>query len=122
MMKDFTMLDGEKVSGYGASSKAMIGKAKHPDLVKSAGRTTIVVKVFKEHRILSQKAHCEIAIMSLFHHPNVIEIIGYSDVPCCLLMRFYKGTLGDYIQKQKLSVTQIHKIIKGLAAGLQGYI
>jgi hypothetical protein len=62
----------------------------------------------------------ELAIMALFHHENVIEILAYSEAPLCIVMRHYDTSLHKLIEIGDISSNQAIKFINGIASGLAG--
>jgi serine/threonine protein kinase len=58
--------------------------------------------------------------MSQFHHPNVTELIGYSESPFCIIMGSYSSSLDEIISTANITYKQALKYLQDIASGLAG--
>jgi predicted Ser/Thr protein kinase len=57
---------------------------------------------------------------SLRPHENVIQLLGISMNPPCIITKFYEnGSLLNLLKKRELSLKENFKILKGIAAGME---
>ncbi len=95
------------------------------DLLAKYQFTKIAVKCCKVGSENINDLYFEIAVMnSVRDHPNVVQLVGYSDEPFTIITKLYKGSLTDLIYNSKttLEETQIVPLALDICEGMNSKI
>jgi hypothetical protein len=116
--QDFKITDASV--GKGGTAAITKGIAINQRIIQAAKGQDIVIKAFNNQGFLGEDIRFELAIMGMFHHPNVIELIGFTDDPPYILMQCHYGSLFDLILSGNSEHIQSVKYIRDIAYGLAG--
>ena len=109
--------------GKGKTARIVKVKLTDPALISiSKGFEYVAIK-YIEDRVSRDSFRYEIAIMSMLpvNHPNIVKLIGYSDSPRCLVLKFYETSLDKLLSQPNFERSQsnISHIVSDIAKGMK---
>jgi serine/threonine protein kinase len=113
--KDFIV---EDITGKVGGS-AFIAKGYAQSSSLRAKADVLAVKVFESYFPINDFQY-EVAIMSQFNHPNIVQLLGYCQNPFCLIMKYYSLSLYDYISQGTSSSEITINLMADIARGMEG--
>jgi serine/threonine protein kinase len=124
-LNEMIQLD-EQTEEFGAGGTASIvkGRLKAPDMIAQYGVMDVAIKVIN-NRSASAAARdsflYEVALMTAYPESEyLVKIIGYSESPMCIIMKFYPFSLKDILKRDDFenNVSISFKIAMDIAIGM----
>jgi serine/threonine protein kinase len=96
------------------------GNAVSEELVIAAGSSDLTLKPALASGSDYLLYEHEIRILYKLDHPNIVRIVGYSELPTCVIMKRFDFTLQEVIKRGEMSYGQALILLTGMIDGFRG--